>query len=500
MNIRRFFDYWNLREDPFNAEEARHDAVYQRIMIEAMTHPDFDKIYGSPDHPATAVVFGEKGSGKTAIRLLMEQRFVQYNKDNPNKKIWVIRYDDLNPILDRLSRSKSIRGKDYVSAIQLSDHQDAILSIGITRLIDSFELDTETSTEAKALRKTIRKLPRQKRIDLATLALLYDQPTSGTRGERWAKLVCLLGLGKFLGGKVPLAITVTGLAALVGGLVGTEFLSDAIWPIPTALAGAVATVFGLWQSAGSALNARRLRKRITASIRTVEYDHAALAGEISLIRPGTIDSEPLPTVDDHDSRYDLSQRFIRIINELGYQGIVVLVDRMDEPVAVSGDPTKMRSLVWPMFNNKFLQQENYALKLLLPVELGYLLNRENADFFRTARMDKQNMIERLEWTGATLYDICTRRLQGCQGERGRRIERLGNLFSEEVTHADIIDSLDQMHQPRDAFKFLYDVIQEHCQNTPDDQPIYTIPKLTLEQVRRRQSQRVRDLQSGLAPA
>ena len=115
-------------------------------------------------------------------------------------------------------------------------------------------------------------------------------------------------------------------------------------------------------------------------------------------------------------------------------------------------------------------------------------------------MDKQNLIERLEWTGATLYDICTRRLQGCQGERGRRIEKLGSLFAEDVDHGDIIHALDQMNQPRDAFKFLYDVIQEHCQNTPDDQPVYTVPRLVLEQVRKRQSQRVRDLQSGLAPA
>ena len=63
----------------------------------------------------------------------------------------------------------------------------------------------------------------------------------------------------------------------------------------------------------------------------------------------------------------------------------------------------------------------------------------------------------------------------------------------------IVDALDAMQQPRDAFKFLYGLIQEHCRVVPDDQPITRIPRLTVEAVRRNQTQRVSDFQRGLGP-
>ena len=73
------------------------------------------------------------------------------------------------------------------------------------------------------------------------------------------------------------------------------------------------------------------------------------------------------------------------------------------------------------------------------------------------------------------------------------------LFDEDVTRDMIVDALDTMQQPRDAFKFLYAVIQEHCRVVPDDQAVYRIPRLTVDVVRRTQSQRVSDFQRGLGP-
>ncbi len=79
MNIDTFFKHWGITENPFKAEEARDDQVYARIMEgDQPVHPYFEKVYGSPDRPGTAVVFGEKGAGKTAIRLLMERRLQQW--------------------------------------------------------------------------------------------------------------------------------------------------------------------------------------------------------------------------------------------------------------------------------------------------------------------------------------------------------------------------------------------------------------------------------------
>lgn len=86
MNIETFLKHWQLTENPFVAEEARDDQVYKRIMSTAVAHPDFEKLFGIPSQPSTAVVFGERGSGKTALRLLMEDRFKEYNQKNPDAK------------------------------------------------------------------------------------------------------------------------------------------------------------------------------------------------------------------------------------------------------------------------------------------------------------------------------------------------------------------------------------------------------------------------------
>jgi hypothetical protein len=213
-------------------------------------------------------------------------------------------------------------------------------------------------------------------------------------------------------------------------------------------------------------------------------------------------TQPMPVPGDQDSRYDLTARLIRILGEIGYTGLIVLVDRVDEPASVQGDAQKMKDVIWPMLHNKFLQQERIGFKFLLPIELGYLVKKEDASFYQQARLDKQNMIERLEWTGATLYDICSRRLQSCQGAAatGKGPVKLSDLFAEEVQPHDVVEALDQMHQPRDAFKFLHQVIQEHCQTVPDDTPNFRVPRLILEQVRKRQSQRIQELYRGLGPA
>jgi len=77
---------------------------------------------------------------------------------------------------------------------------------------------------------------------------------------------------------------------------------------------------------------------------------------------------------------------------------------------------------------------------------------------------------------------------------------LKDFFEEKVSVQDLVDALDQMKQPRDAFKFLYEIIIQHCKGSTDADPEFLIPKLTLEQIRRRQAQRVQDLGRGYSAA
>jgi hypothetical protein len=57
-----------------------------------------------------------------------------------------------------------------------------------------------------------------------------------------------------------------------------------------------------------------------------------------------------------------------------------------------------------------------------------------------------------------------------------------------------------MRQPRDAFKLVYQVIQDHCSASTEEDERWQIPKLTLDQARRMQAERVEELHRGLRPA
>ena len=54
------------------------------IASAARYHPSWDKVYGNPAEPATSIVFGEKGSGKTALRLQIVRHLADYNGKHPN--------------------------------------------------------------------------------------------------------------------------------------------------------------------------------------------------------------------------------------------------------------------------------------------------------------------------------------------------------------------------------------------------------------------------------
>ena len=73
-------------------------------------------------------------------------------------------------------------------------------------------------------------------------------------------------------------------------------------------------------------------------------------------------------------------------------------------------PRKMRALIWPLLDHKFLRHPGIGVKLLLPIELAYYLEKEDKEFYDRARPDKLNMIKPLRWTGPSLYDLASDRL------------------------------------------------------------------------------------------
>ena len=529
MNIDTFLTHHGLQTNPFVAEEARHDPVFERMSGGAVEHPDFAKILGSIGEPAAAVVFGEKGSGKTALRLTIGRRVDQHNAAHPDAFTILVAYDDLNPVLDRIMQRKhrgqaigELSDRAVAAALQkvrLEDHQDAILSLAITQLVDALVGDghrreqAELSDDAartpftRAVAKRLRRASRHQRANMAVLAALYDQPRSGSVVRRFAALRARLGLGR-LSPRPWTALLGFASAIVVGALSAAHYVMTAPppWLIPAAcLAGAAALLlWGRWLWRFGWL--WRLTRRIRRQVVVVDRKSAQLRRLLSQLRQSDLAGQPWPLPGEQDSRYQLTARLLTALGTAGCQGMMVLVDRVDEPTAVHGRPDRMQPVVWPMLDNKFLQQPGCGLKMLLPLELRDILFKQSSSFFQQARLDKQSMIDRLEWSGVTLYDLCTHRLRACQSPPAHAAAagassamKLTDLFEPDVGQQMLVEALDHMRQPRDAFKFLYTLIQEHCRSVREDEARFNIPRLLVDGIRRRHAQRVADLTRGVSP-
>jgi len=510
MNVARFFEHWSVAENPFRAEEARHDAVFRRLPEGTAMHPDFEKILGEFDAPSASIVFGEKGAGKTAIRMQLANRIAKHNElaRGVEPRVLLVAYDDLNPILDRFV--SAIDGWDdplgALKRFRLVDHMDGVLHTAVAEIVDA-ALDDRRANGALDLgdrpTRTLRALSVRARRDLLLLQAIYDRPDSAH--ERTAQLKKVLRV------KRDTPTMLWAAASWIGWLLPAALLAVFFWQrseLGEWGAGALLIAFyvalSLWalvmlkRFAWDGLMFNRLSKKLARQLRTLHRTPASFGASLRLLHSADRDAGALPLTSADDQRYAMFVRLQKILEDLGYRGVIVVVDRVDEPTVISGDTDRMKAIIWPMLNNKFLQMTGFGFKLLLPVELRHALFRETTKFFQEARLDKQNLIERLTWTGSMLYDLCNARLLACRRGEADGLS-LVDLFEEDVTRQDLVDALDQMHQPRDAFKLVYQCIQEHCSNVTDEQDAWRIPRLVLETVRKQQADRVQQLYRGIRP-
>ncbi|MDX2115174.1 MAG: hypothetical protein SFZ24_06060 [Planctomycetota bacterium] len=513
MNVSRFLEHWGITENPFKAEEARLDSVFARLGDFDTAHPDFEKFVGDFSRPATSIVFGEKGSGKTAMRLQLAGRVAAHNAASPDSKVLLVPYDDLGPLLDRfVSRVRSADDEDSprgvtgkLKQLRLSDHLDGILHSAVVRVVDEL-IGAPGVPPSDAAVRAMRRAPARLRSDLLLLQALYDrQEELEPRARELRRRIRgplnthrLLWKSLAVWGWIPAAAFAVATFVVPRDLVPTLWL---LWGMYAALA-VWALLLINWFFVQRLLVIRGRARRVSKRLRVLGSRPDEIARIFELLPPHARPAAAMPADETEERRYTLLARLRAAIRPMGYTGLLVVVDRVDEPALVSGDPDRMRAVLWPMLSNSFLQQEGVGVKLLLPVELRHELFRESATFFQEARLDKQNFVERLTWTGATLYDLCNARLRACHRPAADAPQTISlvDLFAEDVTRQDIVDALDQMRQPRDAFKLLYACIQEHCSNVTEDAAQWRIPRLILETVRKLNTERAQMVQRGYRPA
>lgn len=472
MRIQQFLEHHGVATNPFAEEDAQTDPVFKDFCIGNTYHPTWDKIYGDPRDPATSIVFGEKGAGKTALRLQIVRHIQQFNAEHPQQRLYVIEYDDFNPFLDRfrdkLSRFRQ-RNDRVLAEWRLWDHMDAILSLGVTQLVDAI---TQPGKQERVGSIDASKLDRNQARDLLLLTAFYDQSLAESFRLRWQRVRRAV---RFRTWKSRAAATLGFLVTIATfALIAWQNQWNALftpWPYIILVAAWLPWLYRtlrLWWRA----------RGIVRQLRVVHREVTPLRQLLARFTNDQLTGQPLPDKDRTDDRFELLAKFQAVLQSLGFTGVLVIVDRLDEPHLVNGSPEQMRALIWPMLDNKFLKHPGVGFKLLLPVELSQYIAREDREFYQRARLDKQNMIPTLEWTGEALYDVANARLKACAGPG--KTPSVRTFFDESLSDRRLIDGFRSLRVPRHLFRFLYRVFVSHANAHTDENPVWQISAGTFE--------------------
>ncbi len=490
MNIQSFLEHHGILRNPFAEEDAQTDPVFKDHCISSAYHPVWDKVYGDPSEPSTAIVFGPKGSGKTAMRLQIDRHLTRYNQEHPSRRVFISRYDDFNPFLDhfceRMGLFRSKKPEKVLDAWRLWDHMDSILCLGVTDLVDqtlASEADVERhdaiGRQAQRIDKaSLARLDRTAARDFLLLACCYDQSTASTFDGRWRQLRRSLGYRNWVAyvDFVVMILWFIAMLALTLWLWNQGTIGDTTALIlgPLLVLPGILPFWIRWARCHLAALGihRHLRvgKRELGPIRRV----------LLRIPPRELASQPLPRYDRTDDRYELFNKFQGLLERLGFAGTVVLMDRVDEPHMTGGHPELMRRFVWPLLDNKLLKHPGLGFKLMLPKELYRDVEREGREFHERSRLDKQNVIPSFQWSGESLYDLTNARMTACTAE-GKKIEPK-DLFVDAVSYQRLLTVFQSLRVPRHLFRFLYRVLAEHCNHYTDAQPKFQIDSETFESV------------------
>ena len=485
MLTKKWRDHWGLREDPYACEDADKDPILDEVDSSAV-HSGFDRIFGNPKVPAPGIVFGEKGSGKSGLRRMMRRRLDEHNEKHPDDRVFFIEYIDFDGYLEQFRRtSKGARNPRKAAAAvlegwEITDHLDAILSLGVTAMVD----------EALESGDRVKGLAPKQMSDMLLLTALYYRSPKRTTGEAVRGMRSAMRHGSARGGLLFIGCL---LLTILGGLLGVaphlEFWpTDPGSPIVWYIAGGALAVAAWLGYAWSNFAVSRLARHGVHGLRGLPRDVAPLRGVLESLAPRVRSEFGLPSGGDPATRYDLLRRFLGLLEGRGYKGCYVVMDRIDEPSLLSGSDDRMREFVRRILDIKLLQYPRIALKLFLPIEMESLYRTATPEALKRMRLDKSNLIAELKWTGEELFEISDQRLLACK-EGASRVATLADFFEEDFDRHYLRETLSGLGTPRYAFGFLSSLVSEHVRELPndleDDDPRWRIPRALFDVVRAR---------------
>ncbi len=414
MEVDLWLTKMGFKGDPFVIVDADKDPYLDNSLVQ---NTSLESILNQFDTPTPYVIFGIRGSGKSAMRIFAEKALKKYNKENPSKEILIIKYIDFNELLSEKKKPrkipKKVRRFVFFSRIEyqghenreitLDDHLDNILKLGIESFMEHIDKKIKDAGK-KHVKKHFKESSHLIEKILLLISLYYAPNDRSKKLKKLKETMTLLKYkksGKWFKKKQKKEIAEKIYLNIKGIPVSTE---DALATVQT-------TGVGLYDTVGVPQNT--------------------------------------------EDRFSLFRYFMEIIDRLELKGIYLLVDRVDEPTSIKGDSEGMRKLISPLLEDQLLQVKNLGVLLFLPFEL--------ADLRKKYRSDRVKTTCPLQWTNLKMKELIEKRMKACSSQNNSI--SIHSMFSEKGEEkADIITNLTT---PRNAFRFLSILIKEHCNTVKD---------------------------------
>lgn len=406
MEIKEWLQVWQFEQNPFVIFDADRDPYLQTAMVE---NTSLRSVLLHLEKPTPYVIFAIRGAGKSSMRIDTE-RYLRQNED----KVLVISYVEFNELLSEVSRARSLpleysAKRAFLGGIfrrkkqeplpraprmTLDDHLDYILKLGIEELYEHI-------CEAKL--EDMLKDNREIAEKFLLLAALYYTPN-----DLSSKVFVLRRLIEIAGYKKR----------------NNSF-------------------FGNKQS-------KILAGEIYRNIRGVPISLEGAFKIIQEIGPGLFEFHGIPRTTEN--RFTLLKIFMELVRYFGLAGVYLLVDRVDEPTSIKGDPEKMRELVTPILDDQLFQIDHLGIILFLPYELH--------DLKKYYRSDRIKTISSINWSPDNMIRLIEKRMNVGR-KLGNPPMQLADIFENEgESKAQFIV---RQLTPRNAFRLLSIIIEEHCQ-------------------------------------
>lgn len=404
MEMREWLHAWQFEHNPFIIFDADRDPYLQDAMVE---NTSLRSILQHIEKPSPYVIFGIRGAGKSSMRIHAEQYLNQF-KD----KVLVISYAEFNELLSEklktrriprdyspeLSRSSRFFGrKDEVLSrdieMTLDDHLDYILKLAIENLY-SYIIETGKEEMLRDEQEYAEKF--------ILLMTLYFAPNDFSK-----KLSTIRNLIRLSGYKKR------------GGFFSTK-------------------------------QAKQLAGEIYTHINGVPVSLENTFKMIKEIGVGLFDFHGVPS--STENRFTLLKYFMELVQYFGLSGVYLLVDRVDEPTSIKGDPERMRALVTPLLNDQLFQINHLGIILFLPYELH--------DLKKYYRSDRIKTISSINWSPDNMIRLIEKRMNAARLADSQPI-RLTDIFQEEGEKK--VQFIVRQLTPRNAFRLLSIIIEQHCE-------------------------------------